>query len=95
MRPKLLQFGENRRPAYWGTWRKPCLLLGPRRPFGKEPILNYEVDSDDEWEEEGQPGEILSDSGSEERELDDADEYEVFNYRNLVKIMNPILKTMY
>ncbi len=36
MRPKLVQFWENRRPAYWGTWRKLSYSVGPRRPFGKE-----------------------------------------------------------
>jgi hypothetical protein len=36
MRPKLLKFHENRRPAYWGTWGKTSHSVGPRRPFGKE-----------------------------------------------------------
>jgi hypothetical protein len=36
MRPKLLQFHENRRPAYWGTWGKTSHTVGPRSPFGKE-----------------------------------------------------------
>lgn len=35
-RSKLLQFCENRRPAYWGTWSKTSDSVGPRRPFGKE-----------------------------------------------------------
>lgn len=36
MRPKLLKFCENRRPAYWGTWAKTSHSVGPRRPFGRE-----------------------------------------------------------
>lgn len=36
MRPKLLLFSENRRPAYWGTWRKTSHAVAPRRPFAKE-----------------------------------------------------------
>ena len=36
MRPKLLKFHENRRPAYWGTWGKTSHTVGPRSPFGKE-----------------------------------------------------------
>ena len=36
MRPKLLKFHENRRPAYWGTWSKTSHTVGPRSPFGKE-----------------------------------------------------------
>ena len=77
MRAKLLKFEENRRPAYWGTWRKPSQFVGPRRPFGKEPIMDYEVDSDDEWEEEVEPGESLTDSEGEGEEKEPADDYEV------------------
>lgn len=33
---KLLQFHENRRPAYWGTWRKKSVKVTPRRPFLKD-----------------------------------------------------------
>lgn len=40
MRPKLLKFTENRRPAYWGTWGKTSHSVGPRRPFGKE-VLHF------------------------------------------------------
>lgn len=37
-RPKLLQFSENRRPPYWGTWRKQSKVLNSRRPFAKEKV---------------------------------------------------------
>ena len=39
--------------------------VGPRRPFGRDPSLDYDVASDDEWEEEPE-GESLSDSGDED-----------------------------
>ncbi|KOX76562.1 Chromatin assembly factor 1 subunit A-A [Melipona quadrifasciata] len=35
-RPKLLQFSENQRPPYWGTWRKHSKIINPRRPFFKD-----------------------------------------------------------
>ncbi|XP_063230591.1 chromatin assembly factor 1 subunit A-like [Bacillus rossius redtenbacheri] len=74
--PKLLQFHENKRPPYWGTWTKKSTCVGPRRPFGKEEnLFDYDVDSDDEWEEE-EPGESLN--GSED-EKESEDEYEVDN----------------
>ncbi|GIX66776.1 chromatin assembly factor 1 subunit A [Caerostris extrusa] len=72
---KLLQFCENLRPAYWGTWRKKSKNIGPRKPFGKDDIFDYEVDSDDEWDEGG-PGESLSGT---ENEMSSEDEYEVDN----------------
>ncbi|XP_075217445.1 uncharacterized protein LOC142322349 [Lycorma delicatula] len=75
-RAKLLQFHENRRPPYWGTWRKKSSVIGPRTPFGKDnAIFEYEIYSDDEWEEE-EPGESLT--GSED-EKESEDEYEVDN----------------
>ena len=51
----MLQFCENERPAYFGTFSKQSTFVGPRRPFGKdETILQYEYDSDEDWEEEEQ-----------------------------------------
>ncbi|XP_061457502.1 chromatin assembly factor 1 subunit A [Rhineura floridana] len=77
-RQKLLQFCENHRPAYWGTWNRESSAIRPRNPWSKdEKLLDYEVESDEEWEEE-EPGESLShsegdddDDGAEEEEEDD------------------------
>lgn len=74
LKAKLLQFCDNIRPPYWGTWRKTSKSVGPRNPFGKDGIFDYEVDSDDEWDEGG-PGESLSGTEDEESE----DDYEVDN----------------
>lgn len=72
-----LQFFENVRPAYFGRRHQPLPLvtLNGRTPFKKEPYLDYEVDSDEEWEEEG-PGESLSGSESEVEKAD-KDDYEI------------------
>uniref|UniRef100_A0A3P9LH16 Chromatin assembly factor 1, subunit A (p150) n=1 Tax=Oryzias latipes TaxID=8090 RepID=A0A3P9LH16_ORYLA len=65
---KLLQFHENYRPAYWGTWSKKTSSISPRCPFKQDKdLLDYEVDSDEEWEEE-EPGESLSHSEGQEDE---------------------------
>ncbi|XP_007576808.1 chromatin assembly factor 1 subunit A [Poecilia formosa] len=65
---KLLQFHENYRPAYWGTWRKKSSHISARCPLRQDKdLLDYEVDSDEEWEEE-EPGESLSHSEGEEEE---------------------------
>lgn len=79
-RPKLLQFDENRRPPYWGTWRKRSSVLNSRRPFTKdEKWFDYEIDSDDEWEEE-EPGESLKGSDDEkDEENSEENEYDVDN----------------
>jgi len=62
MRAKLLQFHENYRPAYYGTWRKHSSVISGRRPLKYDTsFFAYDVDSDEEWEEE-EPGESLSHS---------------------------------
>lgn len=76
MRAKFLKFHENRRPAFHGTWRKKSESVKGRKPFGEDKIFDYEVDSDDDWEEEEQ-GESLNGSDDEEKENDD--DYEVDN----------------
>ncbi|XP_052166619.1 chromatin assembly factor 1 subunit FSM [Oryza glaberrima] len=69
---KLLQFDKSNRPAYYGTWRKKSAVVGPRCPLKMDPDLDYEVDSDDEWEEED-PGESLSDCEKDNDEVMEED----------------------
>ncbi|XP_063906423.1 chromatin assembly factor 1 subunit A-like isoform X1 [Zophobas morio] len=80
MRVKFLKFHENKRPPYYGTWRKKSAVVNPRRPFGEDKcFFDYEVDSDDDWEEEEQ-GESLNGSDDEEKENEaENDDYEVDN----------------
>ncbi|XP_048583932.1 uncharacterized protein LOC116615698 [Nematostella vectensis] len=74
MKAILLQFAENYRPAYYGTHRKKSKKISPKNPFKKdEVLLDYEVDSDEEWEEE-EPGESLSNSEGEDEDNEDNDE---------------------
>ena len=71
---KLFQFHDNYRPAYFGTMRKriPSSLC-PRNPFKQDSsgLLNYAIDSDQEWEEEE-----LMDVEVISSEEDDSDNYE-------------------
>ncbi|KAH8355395.1 hypothetical protein KR084_001821 [Drosophila pseudotakahashii] len=77
MRAKYLQFADNRRPAYYGTWRKKSTSISARRPLAQDKVhFDYELDSDCEWEEE-EPGESLSASEDEkERESEEESEEE-------------------
>lgn len=73
---KLLQFHTNTRPAWCGTWNKKSSNVTARRPFGRDDKwFDYEVDSDDEWEEE-EAGESLAGSDNEGEPEDD---YEIDN----------------
>lgn len=53
MKPKLIQFHDNRRPAYYGTWRKEAKVIRGWCPLvDTEEGIDYDVDSDEEWEDE-------------------------------------------
>ncbi|KAK1431502.1 hypothetical protein QVD17_07961 [Tagetes erecta] len=79
-RKQLLQFDKSHRPAFYGYWPKKSEVVRARCPHVKDPDLDYEIDSDEEWEEE-EPGESLSDCEKEEEDevlskADDEDESE-------------------
>eukprot|EP00250_Pteridium_aquilinum_P018366 c24053_g2_i1 orf=288-3503(+) len=75
-RRKLLQFDKSHRPAYYGSFSKQSEAVRPRNPLKMDSNLDYENDSDEEWEEED-PGESLSDcEKDEEDEKPDPDEDE-------------------
>lgn len=79
---KYLQFAEDVRPPYIGTFTK---ILEPRahsnlcrNPFLRTlPTVNYDYDSEAEWEDPGE-GEDLESEGDEEEEDEDADDIEEF-----------------
>ena len=63
-RRRLLQFCENTRPAFYGTMASRVPAIRGRKPLARDDSLDYEVDSDDEWEE---------DPGGEDVQVSDAD----------------------
>lgn len=70
---KLLQFDENHRPAYYGTWSRKSATVNGRRPFNKDCTMDYEYDSDEDWDED-EDGENLSDpEADDERAAEDAE----------------------
>ncbi|GAQ80815.1 chromatin assembly factor-1 [Klebsormidium nitens] len=77
-RYKLLQLGEMgktcNRPPYYGTWSRKSNAVSARRPLALDAEMDYEVDSDEEWEEED-PGESLSSSDKEDNEEEDKQGY--------------------
>jgi len=71
-RYKFLGFHEDIRPPYRGTWSKRSSLITGRRPLGKDTTyLDYDIDSEEEWEEgDDEEGEDLvdDDDGADEEE---------------------------
>lgn len=73
------------RPPYHGTWSKSSIAkhVG-RNPFIKEPALDYDVDSEAEWEEgDDEPGEdVDNDVGDEEEDRDEEGDTRMYNYQD-------------
>ncbi|KAF9584184.1 Chromatin assembly factor 1, subunit A [Lunasporangiospora selenospora] len=70
LRMRLMQFAENYRPAYYGTWSKKSTRVTGRRAFGKDTdLIDYDFDSEAEWEGDEEGEELKSDDDE-----DDADE---------------------
>jgi len=67
-RRKLLQFCENRRPAYYGSFT--CAQKVVRNPFNRYLGLDYEVDSEEEWDSEPEGEDLMDCSDEEEEELE-------------------------
>lgn len=69
---KLLQFHENYRPPYYGTWRRTSSAIRSRRPLGRETSLDYDYDSDEDWGEDENidDAESINDSDGDGDDLD-------------------------
>lgn len=81
-RGKMLQFAtegggyfDPRRPPFYGTWLRTSTNVTGRTPCGKDPELDYDYESDLDWESEAGDGEDLgSDMGDDEEEEDEEEE---------------------
>lgn len=75
LRAKLLQYHEDVRPPYYGTWQRKSKKISGRRPFTMDDdIFDYDADSEAEWDIGG-PGESLKGDDSEDEE--EIDDYEI------------------
>ncbi|KAF9156593.1 Chromatin assembly factor 1, subunit A [Actinomortierella ambigua] len=75
LKMRLIQFAENYRPAYYGTWSKRSDKVTGRRHLGRDTdMLDYDFDSEAEWEEDEEGEELKSDDDEEEDEMSDQEE---------------------
>lgn len=73
---KAMYFGT--RPPTYSTFSKTSRIIRPRQPFLKdETMLDYEMDSEDEWEE-GEGEDLANASDEEDMEIKDDEEYDEF-----------------
>lgn len=84
LKMKLIQFHEDVRPAYYGTWSKAYngrKDVNGRRPFAKDTkVLNYDYDSEAEWDHDVDGDDIHTLDPDEDDDMlftDSTDEEEV------------------
>jgi len=72
---KYFNFHTDYRPPFYGTNRKKSQFVNPKNPHAKDPDLDYDYDSGEDWEEEPE-GEKISDDEklSDEEDMDEEDE---------------------
>jgi chromatin assembly factor 1 subunit A len=70
---RFLSFFEDCRPPYHGTWSKKSSVVTGAKPFGKDTdVLDYEVDSEAEWEEgDDDMGEDVESKGDDDEDVDE------------------------
>lgn len=71
---KFFKFHDNVRPEYFGTFTQTSNKVTPKNPFARDDNIDYDADSDEEWEDAN--GEDLDDSVGE----DDQEEIEDYEY---------------
>ncbi|KAG8992228.1 hypothetical protein FRB93_002457 [Tulasnella sp. JGI-2019a] len=77
---KVLQFFDNVRPAYYGTWTKTSQFVRPCAPFNKDhAAFDYSYDSGEEWEDEPEDAEEVVSGDEEEDESGVGEEEDEFD----------------
>ena len=84
-RYRFLSFHEDCRPAYRGTWTKKSSIVTAKNPFGKDStILDYEYDSEIEWEEgDDEMGEdVEDDTKNQEEEMEGEGNAKMYDFED-------------
>lgn len=80
---RIFSFHEDMRPAFVGTFSKRSAEVTGRRPFAQDfKLLNYDYDSEEEWEEVDEGEDIADSDGEEEEEGGNELEYDEFFRRD-------------
>lgn len=79
---RFLSFHEDCRPPYHGTWSKSSRIVTGRNPFGKDTkYLDYDYDSEAEWEEgDDEVGEDIEDEGNCQEEDEEEGDARLYDY---------------
>jgi Chromatin assembly factor 1 subunit A len=79
---RFLSFHEDYRPAYRGTWSKRSNIVTGRTPFGKDlTYLDYDYDSEVEWEEgDDEIGEDVDDNSMNQEDEEEDHAAKMYDY---------------
>ena len=79
---RFLSFHEDYRPAYRGTWSKRSTIVTGKTPFGKDSTcLDYDYDSEVEWEEgDDEIGEDVDDDSKNQEEEEEDHAAKMYDY---------------
>ncbi|KAL9545465.1 hypothetical protein MBANPS3_007140 [Mucor bainieri] len=80
LKMKLLQFHEDVRPAYYGTWTKDESGVTGRTPFAKHKALDYEYDSEAEWDHDVDGDDIYTLDPDEDEDMLFPDDEEMASF---------------
>ena len=74
---------DHKRPAYFGTRSKVSAIISGRRPFEHDHnMVNYDYDSEDEYDEEADGEDIMESDGEDEEGGNDLEFDEFFRHDN-------------
>lgn len=72
---KLLKFHADVRPGYIGTWTKTSSTISGRNPYGRDTnLLDYDYDSEAEWDEDPEDAEDIKEDSGDEEMLEESDD---------------------
>jgi hypothetical protein len=73
---KLLKFAENVRPEFYTIFERTTSVINGRKPFAQDAEIEYDFDSEAEWEEDEPGEELVSENDDDEDEPVGNDEAE-------------------
>ncbi|KAL0223676.1 hypothetical protein P9112_003066 [Eukaryota sp. TZLM1-RC] len=72
---KLFSFHDDfSRPPYFGTISRSSTVITPLKPLSKDPGLDYDIDSAEEWEDEQDAEDLVSGDDKEDEESSDEED---------------------
>jgi hypothetical protein len=88
-----VKFSDNEnKPTYYGIRKSTSKKVNGRRPFVKDDQVDYEADSDEEWEElQGEDIEVEVEEENEKDEVEEEDEVPIYKGETFISTTGSFL----